>query len=999
MLCFQDEYGATWNAACDYPACSGHIRFGCGGDHKCYYDRYDEDCIGKPWGENGCFHDGRPDTQAADDGSDRPGKRSWCPPNMAAKSEAEQAAAGSQSWMTNVAFPNPANFSRPLSTFQASEVYESRQSYNIQLDGLSAGQHYMYAYAGAAFGRSSGWHGGWFELKDQFGDRVAGGEVDGVVEGEKLQVDFVVEEGNMEVGCICRSPCSNKYMRGGRERTSERWHCEPRNSRECDMEMFNIRSDGRGNLRECTVDGYTLNIRTEWRASDVSWQLDDGSQYSGPHKAPIYIGAKANLQDDASFVGSMAGIQISGSIFPRNTVECMYLAAEEKIGRCADPRGVVFKADLLAHVDGTPPKTYVSSDWGEGITCDPGYIFQRADGQDGRPQDNACGALGGCVNKAELDGQVCGKACDRDCANLFDMADSVATADITMYGETHLDRDFGAILDGVGDFLTFEDTGFTAAGQFTIGFWFTRNTECANPGRWQYLYSEAEDPDAAFYATEDTAIEIYLACGQGDNDGDVIRTYVQDDCGTRGVFDVELNDVADGGPITSLWIHYLLAVSRDAMQLHLNGEKVPDSGTAFSSEWLQGSDNAAWPTPSQLNTRFCSFGLSEMYGGYNDDGAIALDLMQGVEYFLRWQPGANGQFWVTSEAGRTSCSSDACAFVEATPARWPTPAVAAVEEGCTVVPGTAEQEAAAATTCALTAATAASPGSCAAATGSGCCNYIAAVDAVEGVVYAPANPATCTGESSCATNDGDVVPPTDLTGIHGSVTFTATGTDRLTIVNSGQRWDANSLMANEMKWSITTDQYHTAVATARRSEMQNMCTTEYSACTLDSGCAAELTEAFSSGGRPGEPGDLLAALLACYGRSDRAAGADSTAVPTAAWLRSAGWCTAELSACTYACENRYNALMAAQDSPAFADSDDLKALVACKDKVWGNVQTGPKHSTTFIGGRSDRADDHYFMVRCTSPPNERGRGFDRVPCERSGLDRRDHHPEHVRHAQ
>jgi len=322
-----------------------------------------------------------------------------------------------------------------------------------------------------------------------------------------------------------------------------------------------------------------------------------------------------------------------------------------------------------------------------------------------------------------------------------------------------------------------------------------------------------------------------------------------------------------------------------------------------------------------------------------------------------------------------------------------------VEEGCTVVPGTAEQEAAAATTCALTAATAASPGSCAAATGSGCCNYIAAVDAVEGVVYAPANPATCTGESSCATNAGDVIPPTDLTGIHGSVTFTATGTDRLTIVNSGQRWDANSLMANEMKWSITTDQYHTAVATARRSEMQNMCTTEYSACTLDSGCAAELTEAFSSGGRPGEPGDLLAALLACYGRSDRAAGADSTAVPTAAWLRSAGWCTAELSACTYACENRYNALMAAQDSPAFADSDDLKALVACKDKVWGNVQTGPKHSTTFIGGRSDRADDHYFMVRCTSPPNERGRGFDRVPCERSGLDRRDHHPEHVRHAQ
>ena len=131
------------------------------------------------------------------------------------------------------------------------------------------------------------------------------------------------------------------------------------------------------------------------------------------------------------------------------------------------------------------------------------------------------------------------------------------------------------------------------------------------------------------------------------------------------------------------------------------------------------------------------------------------------------------------------------------------------------MPGTAEEEAAAATTCTLTAATATTPGSCA-ATGSGCCNYIAAVDGVEGAPYVPATSATCTGDPDCAVNAGDVVPPTDLTGIHGSVTFTATGTDRLTIVNGGYSWDANSLMANEMKWSITTDQYHIAVATSRR---------------------------------------------------------------------------------------------------------------------------------------------------------------------------------------
>lgn len=32
-------------------------------------------------------------------------------------------------------------------------------------------------------------------------------------------------------------------------------------------------------------------------------------------------------------------------------------------------------------------------------TCNPPYFFERADGRDGRPQDNACGSYGGCVDR------------------------------------------------------------------------------------------------------------------------------------------------------------------------------------------------------------------------------------------------------------------------------------------------------------------------------------------------------------------------------------------------------------------------------------------------------------------------------------------------------------------------------------------------------------------------------------------------------------------------
>lgn len=69
---------------------------------------------------------------------------------------------------------------------------------------------------------------------------------------------------------------------------------------------------------------------------------------------------------------------------------------------------------------------------------------------------------------------------------------------ITLHGNAYLDPNQGAVLDGTRDYITFADAGDNQDG-FTLSFWFSRRTECSQPGRWEFLYSEAENPQAAFW--------------------------------------------------------------------------------------------------------------------------------------------------------------------------------------------------------------------------------------------------------------------------------------------------------------------------------------------------------------------------------------------------------------------------------------------------------------------------------------------------------------------
>lgn len=74
------------------------------------------------------------------------------------------------------------------------------------------------------------------------------------------------------------------------------------------------------------------------------------------------------------------------------------------------------------------PDEYVNGGGRSPLICAAGFTFQRADGRNGRPQDNSCGGLGGCVDQMDVTGQTCGQECDRTCANTYD-GDNIAYPD------------------------------------------------------------------------------------------------------------------------------------------------------------------------------------------------------------------------------------------------------------------------------------------------------------------------------------------------------------------------------------------------------------------------------------------------------------------------------------------------------------------------------------------------------------------------------------------
>ena len=662
----------------------------------------------------------------------------------------------------NIAENNPNNFTRPMGGFSASERYTNRRSYMIPLDGIGPGEHTMTGVGGSSFGRANGWHGGWFEILDRNGNRVAGGEVDGLVDGESMSVDFTVTERGMMNGCRCATDCTNRGTSSrGRDYTLDSYRCSVNEPAQC--EGFDLRDDRQGGMRRtCSVDGWMVAIHTMGQARDITWMIDDGEDFSGPRKTSIHIGGRVGRIDgDNFFVGSIAGIAINRRPLAAHDVECMYLQGEETIGRCSPARGIVFSEPLLDDVPATPPVT------------------------------------------------------------------SVPESTITMFGQTYLDPDYGAVMDGVNDYLTYTDTGFTSGNYFTISFWFTRRTECVTNGKWEFLYSEAAHPEVAFFAMPEAAIEIYLGCGVSGADdsgrdgnrwnqheGDVVRTYAQDSCGSTALFDIPIFAIENGGVVTGEWTHYMLSISSRSIGVFINGETVVTDRFLFAEDgfarsWIRDDTrNIAYPDPSSLNNRgfTCDFGLSEVYGA-RDATNIPLDdlLTTGTTYTINYEAGAEGTLWIGTVAGRTSCAGTAvdgtmadgtaCAYAAAQPATC-TGTMADGTTPCAISEDRREYGAYACSDTAFTFDPAGYTEACTPdsdATRVCACTYTAAVDA------------TC-GAEPCAINAGNVLAPTEVVNRQaGSASFTyTTGVDTwLSITNGAPQWDSAAVIASQVRWSMT----------------------------------------------------------------------------------------------------------------------------------------------------------------------------------------------------
>ena len=205
--------------------------------------------------------------------------------------------------------------------------------------------------------------------------------------------------------------------------------------------------------------------------------------------------------------------------------------------------------------------------------------------------------------------------------------------DATLMGDAYMDSDMGVSLDGDGDYIEVRGdtaTQYSHDGTFSISLWATRG-ECNTPGSYEMLYGHQESKSrwsGNWVDPDNTNIHILLGCGeQGTSStipGDVIRTLLVDDDGSRVAFDWPLGDIADNGNVNTLWMHLILSVSATAVRTFVDSVEItsygyPMGGQSWNRDtyaFAQTSANLAYPDgPSKLNAPLVGFGISK----YADD--------------------------------------------------------------------------------------------------------------------------------------------------------------------------------------------------------------------------------------------------------------------------------------------------------------------------------------------------------------------------------------------
>eukprot|EP01043_Picozoa_sp_COSAG02_P076691 COSAG02_NODE_16417_length_1085_cov_1.191684_1_plen_346_part_10 len=162
-------------------------------------------------------------------------------------------------------------------------------------------------------------------------------------------------------------------------------------------------------------------------------------------------------------------------------------------------------------------------------------------------------------------------------------------------------------------------------------------------------------------------VEVYLSCSRDDRrgaSGDILRTYLQDSCGQRAVFDINVDEMRGGGPITSQWVSYVLSVSRSSLRLYIDGAPTgldEDGQSITFPEWGWASDadeNLAYPDPENLSgginsrrgrARLCGFDLSDTYSTWRDSTVSLNGLAPDTEYTINYASGAVGGMFMINK--------------------------------------------------------------------------------------------------------------------------------------------------------------------------------------------------------------------------------------------------------------------------------------------------------------------------------------------------------------
>ena len=181
--------------------------------------------------------------------------------------------------------------------------------------------------------------------------------------------------------------------------------------------------------------------------------------------------------------------------------------------------------------------------------------------------------------------------------------------------------EYGARFDGDGDLITISNVEYATDASFTLAFWMTKE-DCTG-GFYEYLYSHATNRLCDIFDPLCSNVNVYVAC-QAAGGGfstfgatSVLRynllgtqswTDGQRGSATQATFDYPLQATGNFDSITSEWIDVMLTVTPNSVQTYDDGSLVADSEYGFYTGSM-GADNAAYPTPSQLDRGFGGFNL------------------------------------------------------------------------------------------------------------------------------------------------------------------------------------------------------------------------------------------------------------------------------------------------------------------------------------------------------------------------------------------------------